>query len=159
MVNCPKLNREEHVSVTRGASCRYLVALCYRGPVPPEKLALQVAQSLSMIWLIKCGTVSHSRWLTTALRSCTCGPKANGPNWQELNTLEILVKLMPAGVLQKLYSTTSRCHHRLEDAPAHPHAAQMYMRSQHKRSPNRCAIHRARQRGVGSQLQNVSSSR
>lgn len=80
---------------------------------------------------IKCGKVSHSRWLTTAQSLVYMWTRKHGLTGKELNTLEILVKYC-LQVYFKLYYDI-KVHHRLEDGPKHILTQLRVMRSQPKK--------------------------
>ncbi|KAG0722390.1 hypothetical protein GWK47_006057 [Chionoecetes opilio] len=80
---------------------------------------------------IKCGKVSHSRWLTTAQSLMYMWTRKHGLTGKELNTLEILVKYC-LQVYFKLYYDI-KVHHRLEDGPKHILTQLRVMRSQPKK--------------------------
>ncbi|KAG0720877.1 hypothetical protein GWK47_006576 [Chionoecetes opilio] len=94
---------------------------------------------------IKCGKVSHSRWLTTAQSLVYMWTRKHGLTGKELNTLEIIHpdpdlylydKRLPfkycLQVYFKLYYDI-KVHHRLEDGPKHILTQLRVMRSQPKK--------------------------
>ena len=80
---------------------------------------------------IKCGKVSHSRWLTTAQSLVYMWTRKHGLTGKELNTLEILVKYCLQGYFKLYYDI--KVHHRLEDGPKHILTQLRVMRSQPKK--------------------------
>ncbi|KAG0713786.1 hypothetical protein GWK47_015448 [Chionoecetes opilio] len=102
-----------------------------------RKVLYQLVQALkrgvlpSELQEIKCGKVSHSRWLTTAQSLVYMWTRKHGLTGKELNTLEILVKYC-LQVYFKLYYDI-KVHHRLEDGPKHILTQFRVMRSQPKK--------------------------